>query len=258
MLAKLFIALVCLPLAVLAGPAEKPPEKLPLLKVGNDVYTNVVITKVTATDIYFTAAQGMGNAKLEKLSPELRQHFGYNATNALAMENKIHAANTNYLAQLARQPAAKPAANYTRAENDKSDTQRVDKPLVRAAELSWSTDFNRALKQAADEDKLVLLDFTGSDWCSWCMKFDRDILSTDTFATYAKSRLVLVKVDFPRGHPLPTDQQKANSDLAGRYKVSAYPTFILVTAGGRELGRQTGYLRSGPKGFVSKLISWGQ
>ena len=63
---------------------------------------------------------------------------------------------------------------------------------TQAADLNWSTDLPKAQAQAKAENKMVLLDFTGSDWCGWCMKFDKETLSTDKFADYAKAHLELV------------------------------------------------------------------
>jgi hypothetical protein len=78
-------------------------EKLPALKVGNEVFSNVTVTAVTLTDIYFTYPGGMANAKLKKLDPELQKHFHYNGTNALAVEKKQIEANAQY------HPASHPA-----------------------------------------------------------------------------------------------------------------------------------------------------
>ena len=57
--------------------AARADEKLPMLKAGSEVYSNVTVTTVTATDIYFTYSSGMGNVKLSKLDPALQAHFNY-------------------------------------------------------------------------------------------------------------------------------------------------------------------------------------
>src|SRR5690349_9825714 len=83
-------------------------EKLAVLKAGNDVYTNVTVFNVSATDVYFTYAHGKGvgmaNIKLKDLDPELQKHFGYNATNAAAVADKQAQANAQYYNQLITQP----------------------------------------------------------------------------------------------------------------------------------------------------------
>jgi hypothetical protein len=74
----------------LASVAHATDEHLDQLKVGNDLYKNVTVTRVSATDIYFTHGSGIANAKLKNLTLELQQHFGYNATRAKAAEQAQH------------------------------------------------------------------------------------------------------------------------------------------------------------------------
>ena len=68
---------------------------------------------------------------------------------------------------------------------------------VSAADLNWLTDVPKAETQAKADNKLVLLDFTGSDWCGWCMKLDKETFSKPEFADYAGKNLVLVQLDYP-------------------------------------------------------------
>ncbi len=218
-------------------------EKFGTLTVGKTTYTNVTVTAVTATDIYFTSAGGMGNAKIENLSPELKEHFHYDEAKARAIEQKQAQANNQYRAQAVRAGTAHPA--------DESIDASSTAPTP--ASVSWLTDLPAALDQARSEKKLVLLDFTGSDWCSWCMKLDHDVLGTPEFAAYAQSKLVLVKVDFPHSTPQSADLKQANEELGRRFHVNGYPTCILVDASGNELGRQTGYLEGGPAAFLAEL-----
>jgi len=84
-------------------------EKLPALKVGNEVFSNVTVTAVTPTDIYFTYPGGMANAKLKELNPELQKHFHYNTTNAVAVGKNQSKANAQYHADLASHPALLPS-----------------------------------------------------------------------------------------------------------------------------------------------------
>ena len=134
------------------------------------------------------------------------------------------------------------------------DETRMPEPVVvHASDLSWSTDFSRTLDQARADDKTVLLEFTGSDWCPWCIKFDHEVLQTDQFATYARSKLELVLVDFPRTKPQENALKQANQALASQYHVTGFPTFILVNYAGNELGRQVGYVEGGPAIFIAEL-----
>jgi protein disulfide-isomerase len=124
---------------------------------------------------------------------------------------------------------------------------------MQAADLNWSTDLSKAQATAKAEHKMVLLDFTGSDWCGWCMKFDKEALSTDKFADYAKAHLELVVVDFPNKKPQSDELKAANKALAEKYGVDGYPTFVLLNSDGKEIGRQVGYAPGGPEAFIAKL-----
>src|ERR1041385_8627133 len=103
---------------------------------------------------------------------------------------------------------------------------------VRAEELTWLTDASKAQAQAKAEKKLVMLDFTGSDWCGWCIKLHNEVFSKPEFADYAKKNLVLVQVDFPRRKKLSQEQQKANMALQEKYKIEGYPTLIVLDGEG--------------------------
>ena len=122
-----------------------------------------------------------------------------------------------------------------------------------AAYLNWGTDLPKALAQAKSDKKLVLLDFTGSDWCGWCIKFDKETLSTDKFAGYAKAHLALVTLDFPNKKPQSDALKAANAALQKKYNVDGFPTFVLLNADGKEIGRQVGYAPGGPEAFIAEL-----
>ena len=129
---------------------------------------------------------------------------------------------------------------------------------VNAAESTWLTDLPKAHAQAKAENKIVLLDFTGSDWCGWCIKFDKDTLSTPKFAEYAKAHLELVVVDFPNKKPQSDALKAANKALGEKYKVDGYPTFVVLNGDGKEIGRQVGYAPGGPEAFIAKLEKFGK
>jgi thioredoxin-related protein len=124
---------------------------------------------------------------------------------------------------------------------------------TQAADLNWGADVPKALAQAKADKKLVLLDFTGSDWCGWCIKFDQETLSTDKFAAYAKAHLELVTLDFPNKKPQSDSLKAANAALQTKYGVEGFPTFILLNADGKEIGRQVGYAPGGADAFIAEL-----
>ena len=217
-------------------------KKLPVLKAGSDTYSNVVVTSVSATDVYFVSSSGMGNVKLKDLSPEMQKHFNFNPVIAKAVEQKQADDKLKYHEQLLHQPVVKPP-----------DMSRGDMPVAHMANAVWRQDVGARSRQAQSDGKNVLLDFTGSDWCPWCIKFDHDVLSTPQFGGYAAQKLELVKVDFPRHTPLPDAQRQANDALAKQLRVDGFPTYVLISPAGKELGRQVGYLNGGPDAFLAEL-----
>jgi len=124
---------------------------------------------------------------------------------------------------------------------------------LRAAELSWSTDVPQAVAKAKAEDKLVLLDFTGSDWCGWCIKFKNEALDTKEFQDYAGKDLVLVELDYPHKKEQSAELKAANKALAEKYNVTGFPTFVVLNKEGKEIGRQVGYETGGPQAFIAQI-----
>jgi thioredoxin-related protein len=121
-----------------------------------------------------------------------------------------------------------------------------------AAEGTWLASHPAALAKAKAEKKLLLMDFTGSDWCSWCIKLHKEVFSKDPFVDYAKENLVLEVVDFPNGKKLPKAQQSANDSLAKKYNIEGYPTIIVLNSEGKKVG-QLGYMEGGPAKFIAEL-----
>ncbi len=109
-------------------------------------------------------------------------------------------------------------------------------PSGLAADLTWLTDLPKAKEQAKAQGRLVLLDFTGSDFCSSCIRLHKEVFATKEFAEYAKKRLVLMELDFPLKKKQPDALKEANAALAKEFKVDGYPTLIVLAADGKKLG----------------------
>jgi len=125
--------------------------------------------------------------------------------------------------------------------------------IVSAAEsVAWLTDAPKAQAQAKQESKLVMLDFTGSDWCGWCIKLNKEVFSQPEFVEYAEKNLVCVEVDFPNKKKLSAEQKKANDALAKKYRIEGYPTIIVLNGEGKKVG-ELGYMKGGPKAFIAAL-----
>ena len=120
--------------------------------------------------------------------------------------------------------------------------------LRSADHTGWIDDQDQALAKAREEKKLVLLDFTGSDWCESCLRLEKEVFSTPEFKKYAEKHLVLMEVDFPRRKYIPPQIMQQNEALSKKYGVEGYPTIVVLDAEGKTLG-QFVYGDGGPKVF---------
>ncbi|MGC3956932.1 MAG: thioredoxin family protein [Verrucomicrobiota bacterium] len=118
---------------------------------------------------------------------------------------------------------------------------------------AWLTDLTKAQALAKAEKKLVLLDFTGSDWCPPCKALHKNVLSKPEFEAYAKTNLVLVEVDFPNEKPQSAELKKSNEQLQEKFKIDSYPTIIVLDAEGKVISRKSGYGGTSAKEFIAGL-----
>ena len=126
-----------------------------------------------------------------------------------------------------------------------------------AAELEWLTDLAKAKSQAKAENKLVLMDFTGSDWCPPCKALKKNVFSSEEFATFAKANLVLVEVDFPHTKSVMEKQsaelKKANEALSTKFDIESFPTVVILSSNGKQLSKESGYAGASAKEFIANL-----
>ncbi|ALJ56644.1 Disulfide bond reductase DsbH precursor [Candidatus Xiphinematobacter sp. Idaho Grape] len=116
----------------------------------------------------------------------------------------------------------------------------------------WQTDYRKALKQARTEHKQVLLNFTGSDWCGWCIRLKKEVFDQPEFIRLAEKHLVLVEVDFPQSGSLPRRVLEQNKKLRRGYCVEEFPTLVLLDCNGKKLKERTGYMEGG----VAEIRRW--
>ena len=126
-------------------------------------------------------------------------------------------------------------------------------PAFARADTGWETDLKKAQEQAKSSNKLVFLDFTGSDWCGYCIRLNADILSKPAFKDYATKNLVLVEVDFPRAKPQTVDTRKQNQELAEKYGIQGFPTIVVLNGAGQKVWQYEGYFPGGPDAFIAEL-----
>jgi protein disulfide-isomerase len=121
------------------------------------------------------------------------------------------------------------------------------------AELTWLTDLDEAKKVATKENKKLLVDFTGSDWCGYCIKLHKEVFDTPEFEKFAKD-FVLVELDFPKRKEQPAAEKTKNQAAQKKYSVNGFPTVLILTVGGKVLNRAEGYSPdSGPSAYLPQL-----
>jgi protein disulfide-isomerase len=122
---------------------------------------------------------------------------------------------------------------------------------ARAAD--WTEDYSAGLARAKKEHKLLVLDFTGSDWCVWCKRTDKEVFETQRFKDYADQNLVLVKVDFPNSIPQRDEVKAQNARLKEKYDIEGFPTLVVLDPSEKVVVKQVGYLEGGPDAFIAEL-----
>ncbi len=125
-------------------------------------------------------------------------------------------------------------------------------PVAPVVENKWSTDFAEASAKAKAENKYMLLDFSGSDWCGWCIKLDKEVFSKPEFQEFAAKNLVLVMLDFPQKKPQSEAVKAQNEKLSKQYGIEGFPTVLILNSEGK-LVEQAGYRPGGAVAYVSYL-----
>jgi protein disulfide-isomerase len=127
---------------------------------------------------------------------------------------------------------------------------------VEAQELKWETNMEQASQIAIKTKKPLLMFFTGSDWCGWCIRLQNEVLKKPEFAAWAKENVVLLELDYPRRTPQLPEIQKQNMELQQMFEVRGYPTIWLANPSKKDgktnlekLG-STGYVAGGPEKWL--------
>lgn len=127
---------------------------------------------------------------------------------------------------------------------------------VSGAEVGkWTQDYDAAQKLAAEKTLPILINFTGSDWCGWCMLMDKKVFAQDEWKNFAKDNVVLAYINFPRNKALvPMHFVARNSQLAEKYGIEGYPTYIVLSPDGKTVLGKLGASRdANPKDFIEKF-----
>lgn len=119
----------------------------------------------------------------------------------------------------------------------------------------WGLDFNQAVTESKQNNKLILLNFSGSDWCGPCIKLKKDVFESAEFKNFSSEKLVLIRADFPRlkKNQLDKIQQDKNDILAEKYNPNGkFPLTVLIDSNGKVLHEWEGYQASVPK-FIAEI-----
>jgi len=121
----------------------------------------------------------------------------------------------------------------------------------------WGTDWEAAKAQSKREDKPILINFTGTDWCGWCIRMEKEVFSKEVFKDYAKENLILLEIDFPKkpaNVAKQSDELKAqNKKLDKEFKISGYPTIFLLNAEGEKISGDLGEIDGDAAAYVKHL-----
>jgi protein disulfide-isomerase len=193
-----------------------------------------------------------GNAQIKfkdgtvsSISPELEKLLADRNADQDSVDAKRAAGLVNYKGKWIR-----PSDRDAYVARDKK--QQASRAARAQALTGWTTDYKEALAIAKEQNKKVLLNFTGSDWCGWCIKLDKEVFSKKEFLDYAKDNYILVKIDYPRRTKLPEFLERQNSQLAKKYKVRGYPTVVVLKSNGKKY-KTGGYVAGGPSAFIKSL-----
>lgn len=130
---------------------------------------------------------------------------------------------------------------------------------VQAQELTWETDLTKAINISKAENKPLMLFFTGSDWCGWCIRLQKEVFKTPEFSKWAKEHVVLVELDYPKRKELSPELKQQNLQMKQMFQIKGYPTVWIVQpedkdgkVNFRQLGK-TGYVAGGPESWITAI-----
>ena len=115
---------------------------------------------------------------------------------------------------------------------------------------TWLLSFDQAKQLSESTGRPILADFTGSDWCGWCIRLDEEIFSHPVFQKWASEKVILLKLDYPQKTPQPPAEAKQNQTLMSVYRISGFPTILFLDAKGTPLGR-SGYISDDPREWIA-------
>ena len=192
------------------------------------VYHNVKIVRIDAACVTIVHSDGGGRVPISTLSADMQKYFNYDPAAAAKADADFQSGvkeEQKVAAEIAQQTA-----------DQKVDAAALSQPDFYRVTNNYST----AVAQAKAANKLLLLHFTGSDWCPACKMMEAQILSMSTFQTFSAANFVVVTLDYPRGFQLSAELTQQNASLSEKYHVAAFPTLVVTDLDGSEMARTEG------------------
>lgn len=121
--------------------------------------------------------------------------------------------------------------------------------------LNWEENLETAISKAQNENKYILVNFTGSDWCKWCQKLSNEVFSQKEFESFASDNLILVKIDFPKNIEQSMETKVYNNQLAQDFGVEGFPTIFILDKNGI-MRLRTGYQPGGAVNYITYLKNY--
>ncbi len=118
--------------------------------------------------------------------------------------------------------------------------------------LSWDVNLESAISKAQSENKYILVNFTGSDWCIWCKRLSNEVFSQKEFKEFADDNLILVMIDFTKNIEQSPETKIYNQQLLQQFAIEGFPTIFILDKDGNERLR-TGYLPGGAVNYINHL-----
>ncbi len=129
--------------------------------------------------------------------------------------------------------------------------------LLQAQEVKWETNLNNAIELSKKVNKPIMMFFTGSDWCGWCIRLQKEVFYLPEFSAWANKNVIPLEVDFPKRTPQAPELQQQNNQLQQFFQVGGFPTIWIVNAttengqvNFEKLG-STGYVAGGPTAWIA-------
>ncbi len=117
----------------------------------------------------------------------------------------------------------------------------------------WETNWEAAKATAKAENKFILINLTGTDWCGWCIKLEKEVFSQKAFKDFAAANVVMMEADFPKKKELSPELKVQNAALKKQYLLGGYPTVLLLNADGEKISEDLGELKGGTEAYIKKI-----